>query len=246
MTEIDRLVATLKRLLKRSGMSYRELARRLGVSEPTVKRLFSKGGFSLERLVRIASILGMSLAEVAQQAEQSAARIATLTQAQERELVAEPALLLVAVCALNGWTADEIVATYRFTRAECLRGLLRLDRLGLITLLSGDRIRPNVARDFDWLPDGPIQRFFRRQEKEDFLSGDFAAPGENLFFLFGMLTPHAKERLEAQLAKLRGEFSELHRDSLAAPFEQRRGACLLVAQREWEPKSFAALRRRPK
>ncbi len=243
MTEIERLVATLKRLLKRRGMSYRELARRLGVSEPTVKRLFSRGGFSLERVVRIASVLGMSLAEIAQQAEQSAAKIATLTEAQERELVAEPGFLLVAACALNGWTAQEIVATYRFTRAECLRRLLRLDRLGLIALLPGDRIRLNVARDFDWLPGGPIQRFFRKQEKEDFLSGDFAGPGEKLFFLFGMLTPHARERLGAQLAKLREEFSELHRESLAAPFAERGGACLLVAQREWEPRSFAALRR---
>jgi transcriptional regulator with XRE-family HTH domain len=246
VTESERLVATLKRLLKRRGMGYRELARKLGVSEPTVKRLFSRGGFSLDRLLRIASVLGMSLAEIAQQAEQSAAKIATLSEVQERELVADPAFLLVAACALNGWTAEEIVATYRMTRAECVRRLLRLDRLGLVTLLPGDRIRLNVARDFDWLPGGPIQRFFRKQEKEDFLSGEFAGKGEDLFFVFGMLTPHAKERLRAQLRKLRDEFSELHRESLAAAFEQRTGACLLVAQREWEPKSFAALRRRPK
>lgn len=243
MTESERLVATLKRLLKRRGMSYRELARRIGVSEPTVKRLFSRGGFSLDRLVRIASVLGMTLGEIAQQAEESAVKVATLTEAQERELVAEPGVLLVAACALNGWSVEEIVATYRFTRAECLRRLLRLDRLGLIALLPGDRIRPNVARDFDWLPRGPIQRFFREQEKEDFLSGDFTGPGENLFFLFGMLTAQAKERLEAQLRKLRDEFSELHRESLAAPFARRRAACLLLAQREWEPRSFAALRR---
>jgi hypothetical protein len=46
-----------------------------------------------------------------------------------------------------------------------------------------------------------------------------------------------------QLRKLRDEFGELHRESLAAPFAQRSGACLLVAQRDWEPRSFAALRR---
>jgi hypothetical protein len=185
----------------------------------------------------------MSVAEVAEQAEQSAASLHTLTESQERQLVADPALLLVAACALNGWTAAEIVETYRFTKAECLRKLLKLDRLGLIALLPGDRIRLNVARDFDWLPGGPIQRFFRKQEKEDFLASDFAAEGESLFFLFGMLTPVARARLEVQLRKLRDEFGELHRESLAAPFAQRSGACLLVAQRDWEPRSFAALRR---
>ncbi|HET7547222.1 MAG TPA: helix-turn-helix transcriptional regulator [Usitatibacter sp.] len=237
------MIATLKRLLKRRGMSYRELARQLDVSEPTVKRLFSRGGFSLDRVVRIASVIGISLAELAQQAEQSAARIRTLTDAQERELVSDQALLLVAACALNGWTIEEIIGTYRFSRAECLRKLLKLDRLGLITLLPGDRIRLNVERDFDWIPGGPIQTFFRKQEKDHFLASDFESPGETLFFLFGMLSPHAKQRLDAQLRKLRDEFAELHRESLGVAFEQRSGACLLIAQRDWEPKAFAALRR---
>jgi hypothetical protein len=56
-----------------------------------------------------------------------------------------------------------LVETYRFTKAECLRKLLKLDRLGLVSLLPGDRMRLNVARDVDWLPGGPIQRFFRKQ-----------------------------------------------------------------------------------
>jgi hypothetical protein len=58
-----------------------------------------------------------------------------------------------------------------------------------------------------------------------------------------MLTPTAKSRLQALLDKLRDEFAELHRDSMAANFDERRGACLLLAQREWEPRSFVALRR---
>ena len=243
MTESERLVATLKRLLKRQGITYRRVAEGLGLSEPTVKRLFSKGSFTLERLAQVASLLGMSVAEIAQQADQAPSSVRTLSEAQEGELVAEPGLLLVAACALNGWTPAEIAATYRFTKAECLRRLLKLDRLGLITLLPGDRIRLNVARDFDWRPGGPIQGFFRKQEKDDFLASDFAREGESLAFLFGMLTPLAKARLDAQLRKLRDEFAELHRESLAAPFAQRGGACLLVAQRDWEPRSFAALRR---
>lgn len=243
MVESERLVATLKRLLKKQGHTYARVAKALGLSEQSVKRMFSKGTFTLERLMQVGSLLGMSLAELAQQSEETVAKIRTLTEAQEKELVAEPALLLVAACVLNGWSLAEIVATYRFTKAEALKRLLRLDRLGLITLLPGDRVRLNVARDFDWLARGPIQQFFRKQEKDDFLAADFGAEGENLIFLFGMLAPAAKARLQAVLRKLREEFAELHRDSMSAKFEDRRGACLLVAQREWEPRSFAALRR---
>ncbi len=243
MTESQRLVATLKRLLKSQGHTYRAVAKAIGLSEPSVKRMFSKGTFTLDRLVQLASLLGMTVGEIAAQAEQAAPGIRTLTEAQERELTAEPGLLLVAACVLNGWTPAEITATYKFSKVECLKRLLKLDRLGLIALLPGDRVRLNVARDFDWLPHGPIERFFRKQEKDDFLDADFTGDGESFYFVFGMLTSDGKARLRAQLEKVRDEFAELHRESLAAPFARRSGACMLVAQRDWEPRTFAALRR---
>jgi transcriptional regulator with XRE-family HTH domain len=246
MTESERVVAALKRLLKSRGYTYRRVGESIGLSEQSVKRMFSKSTFTLDRLVQLGALLEMSLAEIAEQAGHAAPSIRTLTQAQERELTAEPGLLLTAACVLNGWTPAQITAAYKFTKAECLKRLLKLDRLGLITLLPGERVRLNVARDFDWLPSGPIERFFRKQEKEDFLASDFAAAGESLYFLFGMFTPAARARLQARLEKLREEFAELHRESMAAPFEQRSGACLLVAERDWEPRSFAALRRSTK
>ena len=244
MNDSERLVDALKRLLRRQGITYRGVAESLGLSEPSVKRMFSRGTFTLDRLARIAALLGMTLAEVAHAAEHDQPRLRTLTEAQEKELVADPVLLLVAACVVNNWTPQEIVATYRLTPAECLKRLLRLDRLGLATLLPGDRVRLNVARDFDWLPEGPIQRFFRKQQNEDFLASDFAAEGENLFFLYGMLAPAARLRLQSQLRKLRDEFADLHRESVRAPFAERSSVCLLLAQRPWEPRIFAALRRK--
>lgn len=246
MTETERLVVTLKRLLKRQGYTYRQVGEAIGLSEQSVKRMFSKGTFTLDRLVQLGSLLGMTIAEIAAQASEAVPSIRTLTEAQEKELTAEPELLLIAACVLNGWKPAEITATYKLTVSECLKRLLKLDRLGLITLLPGDRVRLNVARDFDWLPNGPIQRFFRKHEKDDFLASDFAGKSEDLYFLFGMLAPAAKARLHTQVKKLREEFAELHRESMTAPFEQRSGACLLVAQREWEPRAFAALRRAKK
>jgi hypothetical protein len=131
----------------------------------------------------------MTLAEITHAAEHDLPRLRTLTEAQEKELVGDPVLLLVAACVINNWTPQEITATYSLTPAECLKRLLRLDRLGLVTLLPGDRVRLNVARDFDWLAEGPIQLFFRKQQHDDFLASDFAAEGENRFFLYGCWRP---------------------------------------------------------
>ncbi len=50
MEEIDSLCATIKRELKARGMTYRDAANALGISEPSVKRLISSGRFAIERL----------------------------------------------------------------------------------------------------------------------------------------------------------------------------------------------------
>ena len=243
MSEITQLITTLKRELKRQGKTYRDVGAALDLSEPSVKRLFATEQFTLERLVEICGLLGLTLAELAQEAGQGHQRIHTLTASQERELVSDMRLLLVAVCALNHWTMAQMLQAYRLTEAECVQMLLRLDRLELITLLPGNRIRLNVARDFDWLPDGPIRQYFREQGMPEFIDSGFRAQGESLDFVHGMLTESARAKLQGELRQLRARFAQLHEESLAAPLPQRRGTGLLLALREWEPAAFTALRR---
>ena len=109
-----------------------------------------------------------------------------LTVLQERELISDILLLLVAVCAFNHWSIADIVANYRLSEAYCLRYLLRLDRMGVLTLLPGNRIRLRIARDFDWLPNGPISQFFREENVDDFLSHRFHQDHESMSFVHGV------------------------------------------------------------
>lgn len=243
MSEISQIITTVKRQLKLQGLTYRDVAVALALSEPSVKRLFATEQFSLDRLVELCSLLGFTLAEIAQEAQDGQRRLRTLGLEQEAELVSDPHLLLVAVCALNHWRLEDMLAVYRLDEAQCLRHLLRLDRLQLITLLPGNRIRLNVARDFDWLAEGPIRRYFIDQGLPDFVAADFAGEGESLDFAHGMLTDSARARLKDELRQLRARFAQLHEESLAAPLAQRRGCGLLLALREWEPAVFVALRR---
>lgn len=244
MNEISELVKTLKKRLKAQGMGYRDLAGSLGISEASVKRLFATQRFSLERIVEIAHLLGYTLAELAQDASAAENRLHTLTEAQEREVVSDPKLLLVAVCVLNQWEVGDIVERYRLTEAECIRELVKLDRLRLITLLPGNRVRLNVARDFDWLPHGPIRAYFREEGLGDFLADGFSQDDEVLAFSHAMLTGPAMAKMRTEIRRLRQRFSELHEESLAAPLSRRTGMGLLLALREWEIVAFTRLRRR--
>lgn len=243
MSEVTQLLTTIKRQLKVQGKTYRDVAGALGLSEASVKRLLTSDSFGVDRLVEISNLLGFTLAELAQEAALTGTRLHTLSEAQEKELVSDTKLLLVAVCALNHWTIADMLAVYRLTEAECVQKLLHLDRLHLIALMPGNRIRLNVARDFDWLSDGPIRRYFRTQGLADFLDGAFDRPDETLAFTHGMLTESALAALQVELRRLRARFAELHEESLAAPLPKRRGSGLLLALREWEPAGFTALRR---
>lgn len=243
MNEIDRLVATLKRHLKSQGMTYRDLAAKLSISEPSVKRLFASRRFTVERLVEIARLVGFTLAELAQEAAIGEGRVRVLDDIQERELVSDEKLLLVAVCILNHWSVADITRTYALSTAQVIGRLAKLDRLRLIHLLPGNRVRLNVARDFDWLPNGPIRKFFRQRGMDDFLASTFGASGDALAFSHGMLTDDALAKMEGEIRRLRQRFAELHEESLTAPLGKRRGTGMLLAMREWELPAFTALRR---
>ena len=142
-------------------------------------------------------------------------KLRVLERDQEARLVGDERLLLVAVCALNRWTAGEITAEYRLTRAEVVKYLLVKDRMGVIELLPSNRIRPLVARDFDWLPDGPIRAYFMDHALGDFLGSRFSEV-------------HA---------------GRTARGVSGSALEQRRGIGLMLALRRWEPENFKRLRR---
>lgn len=243
-TETAQIVATLKRQLKAQGLTYQHVAEALNLSGPSVKRLFAGGRLTVERLEQICRLLGFTLAEIVHESAFAVPRLQMLDAAQETRLVSDEKMLLVAVCVLNHWPVDDIVSTYRISRAECLKYLLALDRMGLIALLPGDRIRLRVARDFDWIPGGPIRQYFMSYGLDDFLGHAFVGADDMLEFTQGMLTAQARAGLRIELRRLKSRFAALHEESAAAPRAQKRGTGLLLATREWEPRGFEALRRK--
>jgi len=245
MSETQQLVATLKKQLKACGMTYAQVAKKLCKSEATVKRLFSQQGLSLQTFEDICHLIGLDVMEIARLADAGHGGVQCLSEDQEIELVRHPRRLLIAVCALNQWSFERIVSTYRMQREECLRYLLELDKLGLIDLMPGDRVKLKVARDFQWIPDGPIQTFFRKHIQTDFLTTKFTQTSEYLRFQHAMLTPEANERFQQKLQKLVAEFSDMHNDCKSLPPETLFGTSVLIALRPWEPKEFEQLRREP-
>src|SRR5471032_2078368 len=140
MAERLAIVRELKRALKERGLTYSAVAAALKLSLPTVKRLFSTGDFSLARVDSICDLVGISLREILERAEENAIPSKRLSVTQEREIVADTRLLFVTWLVLNRMPFEQITRDYRLTEAEVLACFIKLDRLKVIELQPFNRV----------------------------------------------------------------------------------------------------------
>lgn len=238
------LIDVVKRELKARGITYERVARHLGLSVASVKRMFSRRDFTLKRLDEICELANTEFSDLVRSLQREEPQISSLTYEQEKAIVADRKLFLVAVCVLNHATFEQIVSTYDVGEAECIRLLARLDRLKFIELQPGNRIKLLVSRTFSWLPDGPIQRFFNEQAHNEFFRSRFQGAGEFMLVVNGMLSSASSAAIVTRLKRIASEFSDLHNEDVRLPLEQRSAMSLLVAVRHWELEAFAALRRK--
>ena len=69
MSEATDLLDALKGLLRERGLTYADAAQALGLSEASVKRLFSQRTFALERVEALCELAGADIAELVARAE---------------------------------------------------------------------------------------------------------------------------------------------------------------------------------
>ena len=244
MAHSDSMVDVLKRELKARGVTYAQVARKLSLSEASVKRMFSRRSFTLKRLDQVCELANTEFSDLARALQQEEKLISQLTYEQEKEIVSNRKLFLVAVCVLNHVSLEQILATYELTKAECIQVLARLDRLGFIQLQPNNRIRLLVSRNFAWLADGPIQRFFKQQAHNENFRSRFDRPDEYMIVVNSMLSKASSAAIVAKLKRLARECSELHGEDARLPLRERSAMSLLLAIRHWELQAFAELRRR--
>ena len=244
MAQASRIIDTVKAQLKSRGITYRELAHTLGLSESAVKQMFSTGDMNLSRLDKICDILSMDISDLVGVMDASSQRLTSLTLAQEQQLIGNPKLLVVAYCVLNHWTFEQIITEFDIDEPEAIQLLAQLDRMQLIELLPGNRAKVLVANNFDWLPDGPIETFFRKEAQGSFFDSNFAADGCLRLVKNGDVSVSARQNMCDRLNAIGQHFDDLIVSEAKLPLEQRKGTTLVVAIRHWEFAAFTSLKRK--
>jgi DNA-binding Xre family transcriptional regulator len=245
MTQTRLIVDTLKQELRKQGINYRQVAQTLDLSEASVKRLFAESSFTLARLGQICELLHLEVSDLIHQMERNVDLTHQLTLEQETELVADIKLLLMAHFLMNKLQFTEIIEIYDISETEGIRLLAKLDRMKIIELLPGNRVRLMISKNFTLLPGGPIQRFYEKVVQSEFFHSSFGTDGEFRIYVSGMFSRDANAEIIRKIKRLAEDAHELEEDSESLPLNERFGCSLIMAIRPWEVNVFDQLRRVP-
>ena len=243
MARSQQIVDRLKTELRAQGFNYRQLAQELDLSESTIKHMFSTKNFSLKRLDKICELLGMELTDLVRNFEASEPKLKQLTLENEKKLISDVQLLMVAYCISNRWSVEEILAVYKISETDCIRCLAQLDRMKMIELLPGNKVRLIISNNFQWHPNGPIEKFFRSEVQQDFFDGDFNSDNHLYMAKIGDLSNKSMQQLIERLRSIGDFCDELIQEDKKQPFEQRYGSGMVLAIRKWGFGAFKDLRR---
>jgi DNA-binding Xre family transcriptional regulator len=237
------LIEQIKQELKAANVTYALLARELGMAESSMKRMFSQGDMPLSRVDEICRVLKLDFADLSRKVADAKPLRSELTMDQERAVVADRKLLLMAICCMSQWTCDQVVQTYRYTDAEAVKFLVELDRVGLIELRPMNRYRLLVAKTFRWHAHGPVMAYFREHAVHDYFSGGFDEPGEMMTLVHGEIGSSLAALFNERMQRLAQDFATQHLSDQKLPASDKRAYTLVLGMRSWLFSEFRDLKR---
>src|ERR1700733_829959 len=241
-----RIMSSVKRIMKSRQVTYSELARRIGLSEASVKRIFSRATLTLGRLDEICQALEVTLGEVVRlSGEQSRDTPEPLTLEQENALAADRNLLACFYLLANGRSGRDVGAELGIDERTVRRWMVRLDALRLIELRPKLRARARAASVIAWRADGPLRRLYEKQIRQEFLQATFSQSDEGLHFLSAELSDASCKVLLRKIERMAGEFRDLAELDRTVSAKDKRSVATLLAVRPWVFSMFQALRTLP-
>ncbi len=181
----------VKNKAKSLGLTQNELARKLGVSLPTIKRWYGGGTITLESLKKLVNEVGLSLTEVFSSLEESASETFRYTEEQEHFFSDHPDYLAYFDNILRGFTALQIQKKFHLSERKSVQYLGKLDKLKLIEWLPKNKIRLLVRGEPVWKTGGPLALKLRTDIFKSFVEKEKRS--DSHFFLHDYLEEDREE-----------------------------------------------------
>lgn len=239
------IIETLKQYLKAKGITYKQLAEEIELSEASIKRLFSKQTFSLSRLEDVCRILDIDFYDlVLMDKERSRKTLKKLTVEQEQILINDEKLLILLYFLINGWTVALIIKEYDYSEVEAIQMLGKLEKIGILELYPNNHVRMLISKNEFWQTNGPLWQAYRNIFTNDFMNSSFGLPNERLVFSPGQFSEASLKIIRKKIDNLVKEYNRLAEMDAALPLKGRHSSGLFIGFRSWVFTRIADLHRR--
>jgi DNA-binding Xre family transcriptional regulator/DNA-binding MarR family transcriptional regulator len=229
------MLGYLREVLHTRRMRYADVAALMGVSEKTIKRYVTGRGVTLPVLERLCATVGMSLGELSELAGAAdEGETPWTTDAQEAIIASEPKLAIVLALLTNGWTPARIQREGLASPSDMNAILVRLDRLGLITLYPNNRTILRTRIRLVDTASAPLRRVISEAGARVIGSLDLFDPDALWRLNYARLGPASIVRVAKRLDAFLLEVAELSRQDMDLSGDQVKwyAICGVVTEHE--------------
>ncbi|WP_428686681.1 helix-turn-helix domain-containing protein, partial [Roseibium sp.] len=229
---------TLQGILKARGMTYADLAGRMNVSEPTVKRIFAGQDCKLGRLLEICDILEVPLPDVLHRAARVSEKASVLPVATEARLAADPSLFFLFILLREPIPQHLIEERFGLSGQDMFRFGQDLEALGLAEVHAGNRIKITRKDPIQFRLDGPLIPLLKEINLKFLDQAISNAGGQNspFFTVSRRMLPDTAAFIAREIEALQATISELARQDQMVSREEDLVTCKLTGA--WAPVSF--------
>lgn len=224
------MMLLVKAHAKAQGLTQSDLAKKMNLSVPTLKRWLAGSTITFEQLENLCKTLSLSVGELIVQAEDAAPNTKSYTREQEEFFVTAPDALAFFDQILQGKKVSAIKKRFHLTDHQIERYLSQLDKLGLIEWRAKNKVAIKFEGEPIWLRHGPLANHFSKPILEDFLQQQ----AERRFSLAEIL-PEDQRQLAARVDDVVSFISQCTRRAKAQPERaQSYGVFILCKLYRWQ------------
>lgn len=149
----------LKKALKVRRVTYSKLGFEIGLSEASVKRMFSEGDCKLSRLLEICEILQISIDDIFERADRLEQEPQVLSVATEAALAANKSLFSLFILLRESVSEKELEKVFGISENDIFLHARELEKLGLMEIhATGQRYRVVNRGPIKFRLKGPLNK----------------------------------------------------------------------------------------
>jgi transcriptional regulator with XRE-family HTH domain len=142
VSEFGPVMKIIKRMMKERGLTYKDVAKKLNMSESGVKKIFLSADCSFQKILQLTRILNVRLIDILDEVHRSDPKQVIFPPAVQEAFRSDVSIFNFYVkLVIERVSIENIKKDYHLTQKDVFKYLKKLDDLKIIKLLPGDEFR---------------------------------------------------------------------------------------------------------